>query len=66
MSKAERPVMTVDDVAQYLRIPRSSIYALAQQGRIPCRKVGRHWRFHREAIDRWLHNESGNHGRPNG
>jgi excisionase family DNA binding protein len=47
-------VMTVDEVCQYLRIPRSSLYKLAQEGKIPCQKVGRHWRFRREAIDRWL------------
>jgi excisionase family DNA binding protein len=47
-------VMTVEEVSNYLRIPRSSIYTLAQDGRIPCQKVGRQWRFHREAIDEWL------------
>jgi len=47
-------VMTVPEVADYLRIPKSSVYGLAQTGRIPCQKVGRHWRFHRNAIDRWL------------
>ena len=49
-----RPVMTVDEVAEYLRIPRASAYKLAQQGRIPCQKVGRHWRFRRETVDKWL------------
>ena len=47
-------VMTVVEVAAYLRIPRASVYKLAQQGKIPCQKVGRHWRFHREALDNWL------------
>lgn len=47
-------VMTVEDVAAYLRIPKSSVYKLAQLGRIPSQKVGRHWRFRREAIDQWL------------
>ena len=47
-------VMTVDEVAEYLRIPRASVYKLAQQAQIPCQKVGRHWRFRREAVDRWL------------
>lgn len=47
-------VMTVDDLAEYLRIPRASVYKLAQKGRIPCQKVGKHWRFRREALDRWL------------
>jgi len=54
MQTEEVPVMTVEEVAAYLRIPRSSLYKLAQEGRIPCQKVGRHWRFRREAIDQWL------------
>lgn len=47
-------IMTVAEVASYLRIPKSSVYKLAQEGRIPCQKAGRQWRFHRQAIDRWL------------
>jgi len=48
------PVMTVPEVALYLKIPKSSIYKLAQEGRIPCQKVGRHWRFHKAAIEQWI------------
>lgn len=58
MTKQEAPVMNVQEVATYLRIPKSSVYKLAQEGRIPCKKVGRHWRFHRQAIDGWLSNQS--------
>ena len=47
-------VMTIQETSQYLRIPISSLYKLAQEGRIPCQKVGRHWRFRREALERWL------------
>jgi len=54
MNPNDVPVLTVDEAAEYLRIPKSSLYKLAQDGKIPCQKVGRHWRFHREAIDRWL------------
>ena len=54
MSTEQPPVMTVDEVAAYLRIPRGTVYKLAQRGKIPGQKVGRHWRFRREAIDRWL------------
>ena len=51
----DRPaVMTVEEVAEYLRIPRGSAYKLAQKGMIPGQKVGRHWRFRREAIELWL------------
>jgi excisionase family DNA binding protein len=49
-------IMTITETCKYLRIPRSSLYKLAQEGKIPCQKVGRHWRFRREAIDRWLEN----------
>ena len=51
-------VMTIDDLASYLQVSKSSLYKLAQDGRVPGQKVGRHWRFHREAIDWWLIHES--------
>jgi excisionase family DNA binding protein len=59
MDANDPPVMTVDEVAAYLRIPRGSVYKLAQRGGIPCQKVGRHWRFRREAVDGWLDAGSG-------
>ncbi len=57
MNKQDAPVMTVDEVATYLKIPKSSIYKLAQEGRIPCQKVGKHWRFHRNTLKQWLSNQ---------
>lgn len=47
-------VLTIDDLASYLKIAKSTLYKLAQEGKLPGQKVGRHWRFHREAVDRWL------------
>ena len=47
-------VLTIYEASDYLRIPLSSLYKLAQEGKIPCQKVGRHWRFRKETIDRWL------------
>ncbi len=47
-------VMTIEEASRYLRIPLSSLYKLAQEGKIPCQKVGRHWRFRKETIDYWL------------
>lgn len=46
--------MTIDDLAAYLQLSKSSLYKLVQCGRIPGKKIGRHWRFHTEAIDSWL------------
>jgi len=54
MNQNPPAVMTISEVAEYLRIPRASLYKLAQRGKIPCQKVGRHWRFRREALDLWL------------
>ncbi len=47
-------VMTIDDLAAYLQVSKSSLYKLAQDGKVPGQKVGKHWRFHKEVIDRWL------------
>jgi len=46
--------MTIEEVAAFLRIPLSSAYKLAQEGKIPGQKVGRHWRFHRAVLERWI------------
>ena len=54
MKNRRQEVMTLDETAEYLRIPRSTAYKLAQESKIPGQKVGRHWRFHREALDDWL------------
>jgi excisionase family DNA binding protein len=38
-------ILNIKDTAKYLRIPVSTIYRLAQLGKIPAVKVGKHWRF---------------------
>jgi excisionase family DNA binding protein len=47
-------VLTIDELADYLKLSKSSLYKLAQAGKVPGQKIGRHWRFHKEAIDLWL------------
>lgn len=54
MKKRVPDVLTLNEVAEYLRIPRSTAYKLAQEGKIPGQKVGRHWRFRRAVIENWL------------
>jgi excisionase family DNA binding protein len=46
-------VMTVRELAEYLRVHPSTIYRLLRQGRLPGFRVGSDWRFSREAIDQW-------------
>lgn len=52
----EKPgdILTIEELSAYLKIPRSTLYKIVREGRIPSQKVGRHWRFRKEAIDRWL------------
>ncbi len=57
-------IFTVEELAVYLRIPKSTLYKLAQEGRLPAQKVGRHWRFRKEAIDKWLESGEGSDERP--
>ena len=54
-----KEIMTIHEMAEYLRTPLSSLYKFAQDGKIPCQKVGRNWRFRREAVDRWLEKNNG-------
>ena len=54
MAKRNDSVLTIDELSAYLKIAKSTLYKLAQEGKLPAQKVGRHWRFHKEGIDRWL------------
>jgi excisionase family DNA binding protein len=47
-------VLTIEELSVYLKIPKSTLYKLVREGKVPSQKVGRHWRFRKEAIDRWL------------
>jgi len=47
-------VLTIGELSSYLKIPRSTLYKLVREGKIPSQKVGRHWRFRKKTIDRWL------------
>ncbi len=54
MNNENLDIMTIEDVAIYLRIPVSSVYKLAQEGKIPAQKVGKHWRFYKPNLVKWI------------
>lgn len=54
MSSVLQDVLTLDEVAQYLRLPKETIERQAIQGKIPGRRIEETWRFLRKAIDQWL------------
>jgi excisionase family DNA binding protein len=47
-------LMTVEEVADYLRVTEKTIYRLLKRGNISATKVGHQWRFDRTSIDEWL------------
>ena len=46
-------VLTVNELAEYLRVHRSTIYRLLKRGLLPGFKIGSDWRFNVEVIDQW-------------
>ena len=47
-------LMTVEELARYLRMKKVTIYKHAQGGKLPGFKVGSTWRFKKSTIDRWI------------
>jgi excisionase family DNA binding protein len=47
-------LMTLEEMADYLRLSNDTIYRMANNGTIPASKVGNQWRFRKEDVDAWL------------
>ncbi len=47
-------MLTIEDVAAYLKLKPQTIYKWAQTGKIPGAKFGKEWRFRRSAIEQWI------------
>ena len=47
----EGRLLTVTEVAELLRINKSTVYRIAKQGRLPATRVGRQWRFRKSVLD---------------
>ena len=46
-------IMTLEEVAAYLKLKPQTIYTWAQEKRIPAAKLGKEWRFRKSIIDQW-------------
>ena len=51
-------IMTVKELADYLKIAEKTAYRFASQGKVPGFKVGSAWRFKKEEIDAWIKRQS--------
>ena len=54
MTEVENEILTLDDLADYLKAGKRTVYRLAQKGEIPAFKLGGTWRFRRSELDRWI------------
>ena len=51
--KQPNEVMNGDEAAVFLKMPKSTLLKLCSEGQLPGVKVGRQWRFHRDALEKW-------------
>ncbi|MAN53113.1 MULTISPECIES: helix-turn-helix domain-containing protein [unclassified Marinimicrobium] len=47
-------VITLKEVAEFLKVHERTVYRLAAKGEIPAFKVANSWRFRRQDIERWI------------
>ncbi len=47
-------IMTLEEVAAYLKLKPQTIYTWAQEKKIPAAKLGKEWRFRKSLIDEWF------------
>jgi excisionase family DNA binding protein len=54
MDSAMATWLTLEELAQYLKKPKSSLYKLLRKQQLPGHKVGRTYRFDQDEIDAWI------------
>ncbi|MFM5070296.1 helix-turn-helix domain-containing protein [Aeromonas veronii] len=59
MSVQQNEILTIDEVAAYLKASRRTVYRLAASGKLPAFKLGGTWRFRRGDLDQWIANRIG-------
>lgn len=60
MADSEGEILTLEEVAAYLKAGKRTVYRLAQEGKIPAFKLGGGWRFRRAELDSWIAASIGN------
>ena len=54
MVEQEPEVLNLNEAASYVRVSERTLREKARAGRVPCRRVGREWRFLKRALEEWL------------
>lgn len=61
MSGPDGEILTLDEVAAFLKAGKRTVYRFAQNGDIPAFKLGGTWRFRRSELERWIDINSNQH-----
>ena len=51
----EEAILTIEEVAKYLRVSERTVYDWAHKGEIPSGKIGTAWRFKKSELEQWVH-----------
>ena len=54
MSDQPDEILTIDEVAAYLKAGKRTVYRLAANGKLPAFKLGGTWRLRRGDLDKWI------------
>ena len=60
MATPKSDILTITEVAAYLKVAERTLYRLAAAKKVPAFKVGGTWRFSRAEIDSWIKQQSMN------
>lgn len=60
----EDDILTIEEVAKYLRVSERTVYDWAQKGEIPAGKIGTVWRFKKTEIEKWVNERLSSSSRP--
>ena len=58
MTKPTSEILTISEVAEYLKVAERTLYRLVAAKKIPAFKVGGMWRFSKTEIDKWIKRQS--------
>lgn len=49
-------ILTVDEVAAYLKLAKKTVYKLVAEKQLPAFRVGKLWRFKKSELEQWINN----------
>ena len=53
-------ILTIQELAEYLKLNEKTAYRLASEGKLPGFKVGGSWRFKRVDLEKWIEDKKNN------